>query len=70
LIDRDSNHQNSREELYSDKDFKEHTSEMVKQRIISDGENWINRQKSQLKLTEEKFEFTADNVRREIEKYL
>jgi hypothetical protein len=70
LIDRDLDHESFDRESYSEEDSKEYSAEMMKQRIISDGENWINRQKSQLKLGEEKFEFTADNVRREIEKYL
>ena len=57
------------EESYPEEDFKEHTAEILRQRIISDGENWINRLKSHLKLSDENFEFTADNVRREIRKY-
>lgn len=70
LIDRNLDHQNFGEESYSENDSKEHFAEMTKQRIISDGEKWIETQKLKLKLEwiEDYYGFTVKSVRKEIEK--
>ena len=70
LIDRNLNHENFGEESYSENDSKEHSAEITKQRIISDGEKWIETQKLKLKLEwiEDYYGFTVKSVRKEIEK--
>ena len=72
MIDRNLDHESFDGESYSEEDSKEYSAEMMRQRITSDGEKWIEMQKLKLKLEgiEDYYGFTVKSVRRNIQDYM